>query len=210
MILKWRWMLSSIVVSVSAVFIVGCQEKQNTNVQAKKDISEYKVLSNNWADYRVYADTNELEHSSPIIVRGEFTGKRSIKEWKDSETNEVVQKASESEMKINKIYKGNITSGATIKIYEPARFENSQFYSIEGYNVVQKNKEYVLFLRPSTEKDTYIIVGMYQGKYDMSNQKEAKEKRTIQKYKEIEQDEYFGDETERFNKLKNEVIQKYN
>ncbi|HHK5537143.1 TPA: hypothetical protein ACQUHH_005730 [Bacillus mobilis] len=208
--MKWRWMLSSIVVSVSAVFIVGCQEKNNTNVQATKDISEYKVLSNNWADYRVYADTNELEHSSPIIVRGEFTGKRRVKEWKDSETKEVVQKASESEMKIIKIYKGNITSGSTIKIYEPARFENNQYYSMEGYNLVQKNKEYVLFLRTSTEKDTYIIVGMYQGKYDMSNQKEVKEKRTIQKYKEIEQDEYFGDETERFNKLKNEVMQKYN
>ncbi|MCU5375931.1 hypothetical protein OCA08_02055 [Bacillus cereus] len=203
-------MLSSIVVPISIIFIVGCQEKNNINVQVTKDMSEYKVQSNNWADYRVYADTNELEHSSPIIVCGEFTGKRRVKEWKDSETNEVVQKASESEMKINKIYKGNITSGSTIKIYEPARFENSQFHSMEGYNLVQKNKEYVLFLRPSTEKDTYIIVGMYQGKYDMSNKKEAKEKRTIQKYREIEQEEYFGDETESFNKLKNEVIQKYN
>lgn len=200
-------MLSSIVAPVLTIFIVGCEEK---NIQVTKDMSEYKVQSNDWADYRVYADTNELERSSPIIVRGEFTGKRSIKEWKDSETNEVVQKASESEMKINKIYKGNIIGGATIKIYEPGRFENSQFYSMEGYNLVQKNKEYVLFLRPSMEEGTYIIVGMYQGKYDMSNKKEAKEKRTIQKYKEIEQDEYFGGETKRFNKLKNEVIQKYN
>lgn len=209
-ILKRKWILSSLVVSISTILLMGCQEKHSTNVQAKKDISEYKVLSNNWADYRVYADTNELENSSPIIVRGEFTGKRSIKEWKDSETNEVVQKASESEIKINKIYKGNIESDFNIKIYEPARFENSQFHSIEGYNLVQKNKDYVLFLRPSTEQDTYIIVGMYQGKYDMSNKKEAKEKRTIKKYEEIQQDEYFGDETERFNKLKNEVIQKYN
>lgn len=103
------------------------------------------MLPNNWADYRVYADTNELENSSPIIVHGEFTGKRSIKEWKDSETNEVVQKASESEIKINKIYKGNIESDSNIKIYEPARFENSQFHSIEGYNLVQKIKTMYCF-----------------------------------------------------------------
>ncbi len=208
--MKRKWILPSIAVLISTVFLMGCQEKTSTNAHATKDISEYQVLSNNWVDFRVYADTNELEDSSPIIVRGEFTGKRSIKEWKDSETNEVVQKASESEMKINKTYKGKLENGSNIKIYEPARFENSQFHSIEGYNLVQKNKEYVLFLRPSTEQNTYIIVGMYQDKYDMSNKKEVKEKRAIQKYKEIQQDEYFGDDTERFNKLKNEVIQKYN
>ncbi|OUQ85139.1 hypothetical protein B5G50_28385 [Brevibacillus brevis] len=171
---------------------------------------DYRVAMNQ-ADFILFENIEEVEKYSGYIVQAEFTGKRSLKEWNLGEGD--VKTASESEVKIQKVHKGSLKEGDTISVYEPAYFEGDVFDTVEGYNLMNEEGTYVLFLRDTGDKEGYAIIGMYQGKYDISagmQNTKAKKAQPTDTYRSLEESEYFGENVEQFNKLKKEVLEKYN
>ncbi|ARU62157.1 hypothetical protein CBW65_14965 [Tumebacillus avium] len=155
------------------------------------------------ADYVAFDTVADIEQHSDLIVQVEFTGDRTLKQWD-------VEKASESKVQINKVYKGSLNKGDVISVYEAGyQADDNTVVSVEGYNLMSEKGKYVLFLRPFTDGN-YIIVGMYQGKYDLNTKALAKEAEQNATYTDLKHQEYFGDRTAAFNKLKKEVLAKYN
>ncbi|KXG11171.1 hypothetical protein PNH38_01175 [Anoxybacillus rupiensis] len=160
------------------------------------------------ADYDLMNDINEVDRNATLIVKGKFIGNRTLKEWVDEPTNTVTATASKSEIRVEKVLKGELKK-KEIAVYEPAYFMNDTFVSIEGYNLMQERHNYLLFLKPMIDDDTYVIVGMYQGKYDLDSPDPVKRISSIKEYKNLKDIEYFGDHIEEFNKLKKQVKEKY-
>ncbi|WAA10991.1 hypothetical protein [Fervidibacillus albus] len=161
------------------------------------------------ADYDLMENIQEVDQSSTLIVKGTFTGNRTLKEWVDEPTNTVVATASKSDVQVEKVLKGELEN-KTISVYEPAYFQDQRFISIEGYNLMEKGHDYVLFLRPMKDDETYVIVGMYQGKYDLDVSEPVKQLQNIQTYEDIKGVEYFGGNIDQFNELKSQVKKRYN
>jgi len=183
-------------------FIVGSayayQEQQTGGKDYQLAISE--------ADYMIFDDLTEIEKYSQYIILGKFTGNRSLKKWK---TEDDVKIASKSEVQIKKVYGGDLAEGQMIDIYEPAFFQDDIFDSMEGYNLMNEEGEYVLFLRGTSDGDAFAIIGMYQGKYDISTSKLARKAQNGEKYQDVADLEYFGDNAKQFNERKQEVLKKY-
>ncbi|MGZ0051407.1 hypothetical protein [Brevibacillus gelatini] len=201
-------MKKSITVSIAAIALLigGAFSYQQLNVPQK----DYRVAISQ-ADFIQFENIEEVEKYSGYIVQAEFTGKRSLKEWNLGEGE--VKTASKSEVKIQKVYKGSLEEGDKISVYEPAYFDGDVFDTIEGYNLMNEEGTYVLFLRDTGDKEGYAIIGMYQGKYDISagmQNTKAKQAQPDDTYRSLEEREYFGENVEQFKKLKKEVLEKYN
>ena len=56
-----------------------------------------------------------------------------------------------SEVKINKVISGNVEEGSTITVFENAGYDEvtDREYHIIGYELMEMNKPYLLFLRKS-------------------------------------------------------------
>jgi hypothetical protein len=216
---------SSILVGLSLFFLINLsfenkdpEDKISSDFSAVKaeqaneynennDSSPVAILS---ADHMILDDLNTLEERSTLVVKAKFEGNRTLKEWTEISTDVVIATGSESEIKVSKTLKGEIKSNSPyIKIYEPAYFKDNVFVSVEGYNLMNEEKEYILFLRPMKDDETYVIVGMYQGKYDLSSSELVKYDKSIETYKDIKEIEFIGEDIEFFNKLKTQVLKKY-
>lgn len=197
------WGFSLLLVIVAVVLSYSQFSKANNNNHSSQ--AKVAVLE---ADYDLMNDINEVDKNSTLIVKGKYTGNRTLKEWIDESTNTVTAVASRSEIHVEKVLKG-VLKKDTITVYEPAYFKDDIFVSIEGYNLMEKGHNYLLFLRPMKNDETYVIVGMYQGKYDLDLSEPVKRVSKIKKYEDLKGIEYFGENIEGFNKLKKEVKEKY-
>ena len=134
-----------------------------------------------------------------------FTGEWELNEHKTEEGHTFL-KNSISTVKILKSFKGDINVDSTIQTFEPGYFQKeNEYVTVEGYNLMNEDGEYILFLKKNIEGPVHTIVGMYQGNYDVSTPKTVKAKVNNT---EIGR-EYLGENVEQFNKLKQEVMSKY-
>lgn len=205
-----------IAASVAVVLLLGVclyqlnRPEPNQNIQAagtEEKANDIKVATI-MADYVICKDISEVEQHSDCIVLAQFTGQREIKNWTE-EDGTVVNKSSISTVAVKKVYKGDMKTGDLVTVYEPGYFEGNEYYNIEGYNLMNNNGKYVLFLRKFVEGDTYTIVGMYQGKYDLNITDKAKTSEIAASYESVKNSEFFGENAEQFNKLKEQVVKKY-
>ncbi|TCP59377.1 hypothetical protein EV586_101593 [Tumebacillus sp. BK434] len=77
---------------------------------------------------------------------------------------------------------------------------------------MDENGVYCLFLRKVVKSDFYAIVGIYQGKFDLNLKEFKKHPKTNQGMKAALLDprvEFMGSDLEHFQKLKDEVVAKY-
>lgn len=178
--------------------------EQSTSLTDTTVNQNTKIMSTD-ADFIIYEELAEVEKSADLIVLAKFTGQRKLNEYKTEEGHTFL-KNSISTVKILKSFKGDIDVDSTIQTFEPGFFQKKDEYvTIEGYNLMNEDGEYILFLSKNIEGPVHTIVGMYQGKYDVSktNQVKAKVNQT-----DIGS-EYLGRDVEQFNKLKQEVMTKY-
>ncbi|MVO99809.1 hypothetical protein [Paenibacillus lutrae] len=129
----------------------------------------FKEVAITQADYRIYNNADELEKNSDYIVMAKFEGKRSSVDRK-SDGGQFLLSDTLTEMKVNRILKGDKDISNFIIIYEPAFIKDGSLRSTEGYNLVKEGSEYILYLRKVAQGDKkeFMVVGMYQGKYDIS------------------------------------------
>jgi len=216
-----KLLLSTIIGSV-LLSIVACNSEKNiSNEKSNEETDDITIeqstsptdttvnkttkIISHYADFIIYEELAELEKSADLIVLAKFTGEREVNEHKTKEGHTFLQN-SISTVKILKPFKGDIDIESTIQTFEPGFFQKEDEYvTVEGYNLMNEDGEYILFLKKNIEGPVHTIVGMYQGKYDVSNPNpvEAKVNQT-----DITS-EYLGENVEHFNKLKQEVMTKY-
>jgi len=165
---------------------------------------DIKIASTH-ADFIIYDSLSEVEKHADLIILAKFIGERELNEYKTEEGHTFLRN-SISTIKILKSFKGEVDVDSTIQTFEPGYYQEKDSYvTIEGYNLMNEEGEYILFLKKNEAGPVHTIVGMYQGKYDlnMPDQVTAKVNETDIK------SEYLGENVEQFNKLKQEVIEKY-
>ncbi|MED4749980.1 hypothetical protein [Brevibacillus choshinensis] len=202
--------MKKILYTVSAIaLILGSSLYFSTSTSIKAatetDALEKEVYIRD-ASYATFPDIEALENAADVIAEVKFSGKRETKVWEfeegDTYTNSITN------VEVKKVHKGEVSKGDEIEVYEPAYINENGFYSIEGYNLMDKKGKYLLYLR--TKKDgNYSVLGLYQGKYDLNETSTLKELKKFRSYEDVQDREYLGDEVEHFNQLKKENLKKY-
>lgn len=180
------------------------------SITNKKDIKiTYNKNEIITASYITPKDLKELDEHSPIVVQGEFTGKRKV----DKDPN-VVGPLTISEFKVDKVHKGSIDENI-ISVLEPFEVSDNNFINIEGYIPMEEDTEYVLFLRENNTLDgnQYTIKFMSFGKFSTSKEDTVVSKKSSIKYFEDIQGSNLINESEEtcntYIKIKSEVLNKY-
>ncbi|MBD3919349.1 hypothetical protein H8B09_11335 [Paenibacillus sp. PR3] len=168
--------------------------------------NELKIV-NNHAIHKNYKDLTELEEKADIIIKGRFTGERNTNVIRGSH-GEVDYTNSISTINVSESFTGDVAKDTQIRIYEPGYVSNNTYFNVEGYNLLNENGEYILFLR-SSNNGIYSIVGMYQGKFDLKTPNKITNTK-ISQLNGVILNEYLGDNVEHYNSLKKQVVAKYN
>lgn len=101
------------------------------------------------ASYMILENIEELDKSTPIILKGNFKGNRKI----DRDIN-IVGLSTISEFKVDK----GGTENSMISVLEPFDIKDNNFTNIEVYIPMEENKEYILFFRENnTAKEDNIV-----------------------------------------------------
>lgn len=117
---------------------------------------------------------NELENKTSIIVKGIKNEEINTNIFKSEIDDEILGGYVSSEFKITQVYKNNdgnkkIFEGNIIPILEHAFYdiETDINYNVNGYQKMQYNKEYLLFLLPE-EEEIFAIQGVNFGKVPLN------------------------------------------
>lgn len=134
----------------------------NSIIATNADAIDLKYVTSQ-GKIKGYSDFNALNNDTDIIVKGTKNGvKQTILERKDEVLTDY---RTISNVEIKKVFKGPFKNGDTIIVQENAAAEGNTVYSTEGYQLMNENEEYLLFLRESaTEPNVYIIKGVVFGK----------------------------------------------
>lgn len=118
-----------------------------------------------------------------------------------------------SYLEVDMVYQGNVETGKTIWYFEPVDCCLSSIDCTDGYNLMQPNKEYILFLKRlknagySDDKYVYAPASTTYGKYldedsmpRLYKESEIEEPDTSILYNEIKREEVFLDDEEMYEK----------
>lgn len=207
---KWTLLIISAIVGI--VLLSGCSGEQGTenekeNEKELSNVSQQVIsLATGQAKFRLYKDLDELENTADAIVQVKFTGNSKIQNFEQNGI--VIDSAAESEVKVKKVYKGDIEKGSTIVIYEPGFMKGEIYQNVDGYKNMNTKGNYVLFLRGNPD-NTFVGLGVYQGKFDLDITEPVKNVKLEMTQEEFESLDYVGEDSSHFNLLKEEVLQKY-
>ena len=120
-----------------------------------------------------YRNLNDVEKETEVIVLGKKIKQNPSTIKKDKVYRGVYGAYTISNFKIEKVFKGNFKPGDVIDVYESAGIdeETGKIYHIAGYELMEKDEEYLLFLRHSETDPWYMISGLKFGKISLSGKK---------------------------------------
>lgn len=168
--------------------------------------SEAITVSSGSADYLVYDSLEELEKNSDLIVKGKLYGEPTIQNIYQNGVH--IDSVRKTETRITDVFKGQVSEGEIVIVYEPGFVRDNILETMEGYVPMNISGNYLLFLHENPNGE-YVVMGVNQGKYDLNITEKAKKYTSISKEK-LEKVDYVGESPNRFNKMKNEVLEKYN
>ena len=118
-----------------------------------------------------YRNLNDVEKETEVIVLGKKIKQNPSTIQKNNGYVNGVYTI--SNFKIEKVFKGNFKPGDVIDVYESAGIdeETGKIYHIAGYELMEKDEEYLLFLRHSETDPWYMISGLKFGKISLSGKK---------------------------------------
>ena len=135
-------------------------------------ISDVNIESN----YISYDDISKLDTESDLIIIGntvqDFEDREHVATYFDDGTLEDFY--SITNIKVHKVFKGvdEIKNGDYLNIIEPGSIiqtvEGKQRLLREDYQPLEKNKQYILFLKKN-DNGQYSIINMNLGKLDLSD-----------------------------------------
>ncbi|PWK16508.1 hypothetical protein [Tumebacillus permanentifrigoris] len=178
---------------------------------ADPNLAKTKVASSE-ANYPLYKDLEEVEKASSVVVVARYQGERENYEVKPAGLPGVT--LSKTQVHVERVIKGDLEKGKKLTVYEEGAIVKGTYVNTEGYKWMDKKGEYLLFLRKISDEQAFAIVGIYQGKFDLSNHSKKQAGETITQLTAALSDqevEFLGDaqDFERFTKLKDQAVKKY-
>ena len=118
-----------------------------------------------------YRNLNDVEKETEVIVLGKKIKQNPSTIQKNNGYVNGVYTI--SNFKIEKVFKGNFKPGDVVDVFESAGIdeETGKIYHIEGYELMEKDEKYLLFLRHSETDPWYMISGLKFGKISLSGKK---------------------------------------
>src|SRR5690606_19442675 len=109
-----------------------------------------KFSSPGIADVRIYYGLDELEESAQFIIEAQVAAEQVVKQ--DDIGDGRTETVGYRNVKVNKVYKGNVKVGDVIEVAEPGYFIKPDVYeAYEGYKMMESGGRYILFLRSSMD-----------------------------------------------------------
>lgn len=195
----------SLIVLLAITLLLNNVNKQKSEISQDNVESELVLYEVNYAPVK---NITELEDLSKLIIRAEYKGSREIIDFKQD--GHFVDTQSKSYVDVKEIFKGQ-ESKKTISVFEPAYRKDGRYISMEGYKLMDKGEEYILFLRDSGVGDIYTIIGMHEGKYNLNVSIDKEQLKNMSNNDKLKNPkvEYMGNNVDQFINLKNEVENKY-
>lgn len=180
-----------------------------------KDISyelvEYEEdISKSFTKNEDISNIKELEDISPVIVKVKVDSKspREMYEW--TTLTKVI---------VEEVYKGELDK-ESIYIFEPfdAYSTNPMIYSLDGYNIMNEDSGYILFLRDMkdsnyTPNDTiYMPTTTQLSKFSVNGDKVIKASNYELKYSNVKKQDIISSNEKiinKYNNMKENVVNKY-
>ncbi|WP_459541320.1 hypothetical protein [Parvimonas micra] len=149
-----------------------------------------------------YRNLNDVEKETEVIVLGKKIKQNPSTIQKNNGYVNGVYTI--SNFKIEKVFKGNFKAGDIIVVFESAGIDEKtgKIYHIEGYELMEKDEKYLLFLRHSETDPWYMISGLKFGKISLSGKKGDLRL-------EMEKANEYLEEFENEDRIREEAIKKY-
>ena len=149
-----------------------------------------------------YRNLNDVEKETEVIVLGKKIKQNPSTIQKNNGYVNGVYTI--SNFKIEKVFKGNFKAGDIIVVFESAGIDKKtgKIYHIEGYELMEKDEKYLLFLRHSETDPWYMISGLKFGKISLSGKKGDLRL-------EMEKANEYLEEFENEDRIREEAIKKY-
>ncbi|MEG0856445.1 MAG: hypothetical protein RSG52_08195 [Terrisporobacter sp.] len=217
---RFMWMI--IVILLLGAFILAFKMRDSfisdTDVNMyinDKDISyelvEYEEdISKSFTKNEDISNIKELEDISPVIVKVKVDSKspREMYEW--TTLTKVI---------VEEVYKGELDK-ESIYIFEPfdAYSTNPMIYSLDGYNIMNEDSGYILFLRDMkdsnyTPNDTiYMPTTTQLSKFSVNGDKVIKASNYELKYSNVKKQDIISSNEKiinKYNNMKENVVNKY-
>ncbi|MHA6529409.1 hypothetical protein [Paenibacillus sp. BAC0078] len=198
-------------ISAVALLVVSFMALSNDKTKKVEDSVQY---INSSAKVISYVDFNELDTSAELIIKGTKDHVVETILNKNPE-GEVLSYGTQSAIKVNKVFKSdnkNIEDGSEIIVQENGAMNKTQdgtiVYGIEGYQLMNENEEYLLFLGKSlTDSNIYFVKGVYYGKVPL---KDTNKQQIINADNINSQElQYQGETTEKLEQIFKEALNKY-
>lgn len=172
-------LLTSSLLALSLLLIftsgLGNEQKASSSNAAVKNSFNNAIVKKNTPTYVTsqgsgitYADFADLDAKTDLIVKG-----KKVKEDKVILTKDGQGLATDyrtiSVFQVDKVFKNelnlNLIEGEAITVQENAALDGDVVLSTMGYQLMNNDEEYLLFLTPNlTESGVYNIKGVYYGK----------------------------------------------
>lgn len=187
---------------IFCILMTSCN-KVDKNVENR---SEANKLGNHiLADAKMdlYEHLSDVEKETEYIVVGKKIKQNKSFLQKDNK-GIVTGVYTISQFKIEEVKKGNFKVGDILDVFESAGIdeETGKIYHIAGYDFMNMNTDYLLFLRHSQTDPWYMISGLKYGKISLE---ESKGELRLQLEKSNQVKGMFDDE----DRIREEAIKKY-
>ena len=187
---------------IFCILLTSCSKgnvKETENTSEKNKFGNH-VIADAKLDY--YGNLNDVEKETEVIVVGKKTKQNPSKIQKNNGYVNGVYTI--SNFKIEKVIKGNFKVGDVIDVFESAGIdeETGKIYHIAGYEFMEKDEKYLLFLRHSETDPWYMISGLKFGKISLSGKKGDLRL-------EMEKANEYLEEFENEDRIREEAIKKY-
>jgi hypothetical protein len=164
--MKKRTLIGIITGLLVIVAAFSFQSKEEAKATPNFYASESKIL-------KEYSDVSELEKDSELIIKG----KKLIETPHITRDGEMVSGFySISDVEVKKVFKNanneKVSKDITIKVLENGAYDEktNTIFGSAGYQLMKKNKNYVLFLKKDPATGQYFVKGAVFGKVAIDSQ----------------------------------------
>ena len=187
---------------LSFILLTSCSNGRTKSYENNFRKNQYgnHIIADAKLDY--YGNLDDVEKETEVIVLGKKIKQNPSTIQKNNGYVNGVYTI--SNFKIEKVFKGNFKPGDVVDVFESAGIdeETGKIYHIEGYELMEKDEKYLLFLRHSETDPWYMISGLKFGKISLSDKKGDLRL-------EMEKANEYLEEFENEDRIREEAIKKY-
>ncbi|OXM16587.1 hypothetical protein [Paenibacillus herberti] len=180
---SYRFVLAVIIFLVAGALVAGYKTKAsfNSNVELG-DYLEHSDMILSLDESQEYSSIyfdNTIQSVEDLSAKSEL-----IIKAKPSNDRKNFTQAVRSMIEVLEVYKGNKQiEGTNLYLFEPSHFYGKNYFSLGGYQLMQKDKEYILFLKSlkkptnysysEDEAKSYMPVSSYYGKFPIQHNNDS-------------------------------------